>query len=87
MTKRDFAHEIAVQYQNFALMCELTQVPCQDPRWFVGPGGYTFDRMRLSALYWVDEDMWQACIEVLTDQNVDPLGLIPMRDLSQHNRP
>ena len=56
---------------------------CHEPRWRVGRGGYTVDRMRLSVLYWVEGDIWQAYISVLTDRDVDPDGLKPMRDLSQ----
>ena len=64
-------------------MCELNQVECHDPRWRVGPGGYTFDRMRLCMLHWLDGDIWQACIRVLTDRDVDPNGRKPMRDISR----
>lgn len=34
-------------------------------------------------LYWLDGDIWQAYIRVLTDRDVDPDGLTPMRDISQ----
>lgn len=64
-------------------MCENNQLVCHDPRWRIGPGGYTLDRMRLSTLHWMEKDIWQAYVSVLTDRDVDPKGLKPMRDLSQ----
>jgi len=64
-------------------MCNQNQFQCNEPRWRVGYGGYTLDRMRLSVLHWVDGDIWQAYVCVLTDQDVDPKGLKPMRDLSR----
>ena len=54
---------------------------CREPRWRIGRGGYSFDRMRIGQLRWVEGDIWQAVISVITDRDVDPNGLKPMREM------
>jgi hypothetical protein len=63
-------------------MAEYLPLPYHDYRWRVGPGGYTFERMRLVGIQCVDGDIWRAHIAVLTDLDADLNNhLTPMREI------
>jgi hypothetical protein len=61
---------------------------CHDYRWRVGPGRYTFERMRLDGIQCVEGDIWRAHISVLTDLDADLSNpFIPMRQLRTRELP
>ncbi|KAF8959820.1 hypothetical protein BDZ97DRAFT_1922614 [Flammula alnicola] len=75
MTRRNLAYLIARHYRDFALSCEL-EAPGhpkgQDPKWHVGKGGLSFDRMKITELQLAMDLKWHANIFIAVDKTVGP---------------
>ncbi|KDR70058.1 hypothetical protein GALMADRAFT_904158 [Galerina marginata CBS 339.88] len=79
ITRREMAYKIACHYQNLCEIIELNSLEKgddrdppllgRDSRWRIGQGGYSFDRMRLAGLSRTADNIWQAKIWVITDDD------------------
>ncbi|KAJ3777444.1 hypothetical protein FB446DRAFT_699997 [Lentinula raphanica] len=63
-TKKNLGKFIACQYRNFAQSCSRPDIICKEPAWRIGPGGITFEDMRIVTFWNLTKDIWRAEITV-----------------------
>ncbi|KDQ55397.1 hypothetical protein JAAARDRAFT_37418 [Jaapia argillacea MUCL 33604] len=66
LTRQELAFIVGKHYEEFIGYCQ--NLPCKEPKWQIGRNsGYNLSRMKLSSLWHLEGEVWQASIRVLSE--------------------